>query len=181
MSELSSDINSLMDQWLPKNKIRSDRTRSKTLVFQVRQLIGHFNVLVNQMKQQEEAAQNDLRLDIKRRDAEIKRLKEENKKVLQLQDDLAEKDDLITRLNKEKDELKFEIEQLRNQTQEQQDMIHDVQSQVRFLTGELERKSNMFMNINPKELLENLNSNNSNKKNHLENHTNHTNPDHLKN
>jgi len=76
MTELSTDINSLMDQWLPQNKVRSDRKRSKTLVFQVRQLIGHFNVLVNQMKQQEEAAQNDLRLDIKRRDAEIKRLKE---------------------------------------------------------------------------------------------------------
>merc|ERR1712176_562002 len=49
MTDMSDDINDLMGQWLPKNKVRSDRTRSKTLVFQVRQLIGHFNVLVTQM------------------------------------------------------------------------------------------------------------------------------------
>merc|ERR1712244_101295 len=82
-------------QWLPKNKVRSDRTRSKTLVFQVRQLIGHFNVLVTQMKSTEQSYQNDLKLDIVRRDKEIKQLKEQNKQVHALQDDLQEKDEMI--------------------------------------------------------------------------------------
>ena len=147
MTDMSDDINSLMIQWLPKNKVRSDRTRSKTLVFQVRQLIGHFNVLVKQMKSNEESFQNDLKLDIKRRDQEIKKLKEETKLVHQLQDDLSEKDEIIEQLKKHRDDLRVERDHLKAQTVEQQDMIFDVQNQVRYLNTELERNRSTIVEL----------------------------------
>merc|ERR1712224_690258 len=100
----------------------------KTLVFQVRQLIGHFNVLQAQMKSAEENYQNDLRLDIKRRDNEIKALKQENEKVHQLQDDLEEKNEEMQLIAKERVDLKIERDHLKAQTVEQQDMIFDVQN-----------------------------------------------------
>jgi len=147
MTDMSDDINDLMGQWLPKNKVRSDRTRSKTLVFQVRQLIGHFNVLVTQMKSTEASFQNDLKLDIKRRDQEIKKLKEENKLVHQLQDDLQEKDDIMEQLKKHRDDLRVERDHLKAQTVEQQDMIFDVQNQVRYLNTELERNRSTIVEL----------------------------------
>merc|ERR1712113_124018 len=147
MTDMSDDINSLMGQWLPKKNVKSDRTRSKTLVFQVRQLIGHFNVLVNQMKSTEESAQNDLKLDIKRRDNEIKKLKEENKLVHQLQDDLHEKDEMMEQLKKHRDDLRVERDHLKAQTVEQQDMIFDVQNQVRYLNTELERNRTTIVEL----------------------------------
>lgn len=160
MTDLSGDINDLMTTWLPKNKVKSDRKTSKALVFQVRQLIGHFNVLVQQMKQNEASYQNDLKLDIKRRDAEIKRLKEENKTVHQFQDDLAEKDDIIERLRKEKDEIEFERDQFKSQTQEQQDMIFDVQNQVKYLNNELEKNRSTILEMKRKS--KNFSANNNN-------------------
>merc|ERR1712176_1032831 len=147
MTDMSDDINDLMGQWLPKNKVRSDRTRSKTLVFQVRQLIGHFNVLVTQMKSTEASFQNDLKLDIKRRDQEIKKLKEENKLVHQLQDDLQEKDDIMEQLKKHRDDLRVERDHLKAQTVEQQDMIFDVQNQVRYLGAELDRNRSTIIEM----------------------------------
>eukprot|EP01084_Bolivina_argentea_P286357 491210_1 len=147
MTDMSDDINDLMGQWLPKNKVRSDRTRSKTLVFQVRQLIGHFNVLVKQMKSTEQSFQNDLKLDIKRRDNEIKKLKNENKLVHQLQDDLQEKDEQLEQLKKHRDDLRVEKDHLKAQTVEQQDMIFDVQNQVRYLNTELERNRTTIVEL----------------------------------
>ena len=147
MTDISDDINALMGQWLPKNKVRSDRTKSKTLVFQVRQLIGHFNVLVGQMKATEEGFQNDLRLDIQRRDREIKSLKEQNKLIHKLQDDLEEKNDTIEQLKKHRDDLRVERDHLKTQTVEQQDMIFDVQNQVRYLNNELERNRLTLVNL----------------------------------
>eukprot|EP00484_Ammonia_sp_Unknown_P018994 CAMPEP_0197028132 /NCGR_PEP_ID=MMETSP1384-20130603/7897_1 /TAXON_ID=29189 /ORGANISM="Ammonia sp." /LENGTH=1169 /DNA_ID=CAMNT_0042457085 /DNA_START=95 /DNA_END=3604 /DNA_ORIENTATION=- len=150
MTDMSDDINSLMSQWLPKNKVRQDRVSSKTLVFQVRQLIGHFNVLVKQMKQNEESFQNDLKLDIKRRDQEIKKLKEETKTVHQLQDDLEEKNEVIEQLKKHRDDLRVERDHLKAQTVEQQDMIFDVQNQVRYLNTELERNRSTIVELQAK-------------------------------
>merc|ERR1719384_1740756 len=158
MTDMSDDINDLMGQWLPKNKVRSDRTRSKTLVFQVRQLIGHFNVLVTQMKSTEESAQNDLKLDIKRRDNEIKKLKEENKLVHQLQDDLHEKDEMMEQLKKHRDDLRVERDHLKAQTVEQQDMIFDVQNQVRYLNTELERNRSTIVELKKSNSKQNLNN-----------------------
>lgn len=139
MGELSYDISGLMDKWLPADKVRKDRKRSEALVFQVRQLIGHFNVLYGQLQEQKGSFQNDLKLDIQRKNNEIKRLKDENSKVLQLRDDLAEKDDIIGELKKQIEQLNDEKELLHNQTQEQQDMIKDVQQQVVYLTREVDR------------------------------------------
>ena len=139
MGDLGEDIGELMGKWLPKNKVRGDRTQSKTLVFQVRQLIGHFNVLVGQMKATEEGFQNDLRLDIVRRDREIKSLKEQNRMVHELQDDLEERNDVIEQLKRHRDDLRVERDHLKAQTVEQQDMIFDVQNQVRYLNNELEK------------------------------------------
>ncbi|ETO06830.1 hypothetical protein RFI_30562, partial [Reticulomyxa filosa] len=61
MGELSDDIGEVMDKWLYKSKVRADRKKSKALVYQVRQLIGHFGVAANQLKQTEESYQNDMR------------------------------------------------------------------------------------------------------------------------
>merc|ERR1712176_1455463 len=156
MTDMSDDINDLMGQWLPKNKVRSDRTRSKTLVFQVRQLIGHFNWLVTQMKSTEASFQNDLKLDIKRRDQEIKKLKEENKLVHQLQDDLQEKDDIMEQLKKHRDDIRVERDHLKAQTVEQQDMIFDVQNQVRYLNQELDRNRTTIIEMNKAKRLQTL-------------------------
>eukprot|EP01084_Bolivina_argentea_P249652 418019_1 len=157
MTDLSDDINGLMEQWLPKNKVRSDRKRSKALVFQVRQLVGHFNILVKQMKSSEESHQNDLKLDIKRRDQEIKRLKEDTKMVHQLQDDMAEKDEIIQQLKKHRDDLRVEKDHLKSQTIEQQDMIFDVQNQVRYLNTELERNRSTIVEMKKSSSKQNLN------------------------
>jgi len=162
MGDMSEDINDLMNQWLPKNKVKKDRTRSQTLVFQVRQLIGHFNVLVNQMKSQESSHQNDMRLDIKRRDKEIAKLKEENKTVHQLKDDLQEKDEMIEQLQKHRDDLRVERDHLKAQTVEQQDMIFDVQNQVRYLNTELERNRSTIVELTNKKKGNNHDQNGSN-------------------
>merc|ERR1712228_234718 len=83
--------------------------------------------------------QNDLKLDIRRRDNEIEQLKEQNKLVHQLQDDLQEKDQMLEQMQKHRDDLRVERDHLKAQTVEQQDMIFDVQNQVRYLNNELEK------------------------------------------
>eukprot|EP00485_Elphidium_margaritaceum_P013870 CAMPEP_0202726688 /NCGR_PEP_ID=MMETSP1385-20130828/184740_1 /ASSEMBLY_ACC=CAM_ASM_000861 /TAXON_ID=933848 /ORGANISM="Elphidium margaritaceum" /LENGTH=1381 /DNA_ID=CAMNT_0049392915 /DNA_START=63 /DNA_END=4208 /DNA_ORIENTATION=+ len=158
MSDMSEDIGSLMAQWLPKNKKRPERKSNSTLVFQVRQLIGHFNVLVKQMKQNEESQQNDLKLDIKRRDAEIKKLQKDTQKVHQLQDDLQDKDELIEQLQKMRDDLQNERDMLKAQTAEHQDMIFDVQNQVRHLNQELERNRSTVVEMQKKNSSNNMQS-----------------------
>jgi len=158
MSDMSEDIGSLMAQWLPKNKKRPERKSNSTLVFQVRQLIGHFNVLVKQMKQNEESQQNDLKLDIKRRDAEIKKLQKDTQKVHQLQDDLQDKDELIEQLQKMRDDLQNERDMLKAQTAEHQDMIFDVQNQVRHLNQELERNRSTVVEMQKKNSQNNMQS-----------------------
>jgi len=145
---LSKDIGDLMNNWLPKNKVRPDRHQSKTLVYQVRQLIGHFNVAAAQLKQQEESYQNDLKLELQRRDKEIKTLREDNKRVLQLQDDLAEKDDVITSLKKELETLKQERDMLEEQSREAQDNFTEVTKQVQVLQREMSQKDSMIMTYN---------------------------------
>merc|ERR1712228_544426 len=117
-------------------------------VFQVRQLIGHFNVLVNQMKSTEQTYQNDLKLDIRRRDQEIKGLKEQNKQVHALQDDLQEKDQMLQELTRQRDDIRVERDHLKAQTVEQQDMIFDVQNQVRYLNQELDRNRTTIIEMN---------------------------------
>merc|ERR1712113_308175 len=100
-----------------------------------------------QMKSTEASFQNDLKLDIKRRDQEIKKLKEENKLVHQLQDDLHEKDEMMEQLKKHRDDLRVERDHLKAQTVEQQDMIFDVQNQVRYLNTELERNRSTIVEL----------------------------------
>jgi len=150
MTDISDDIGTLMGEWLPK-KHKSAQIGSEKggtpLVFQVRQLIGHFNVLVKQMRTTEQSFQNDLKLDIKRRDQEIKRLKVEAQKTHQLQDDLQEKDDVIVQLRRHRDDLRVERDHLKAQTVEQQDMIFDVQNQVRYLNTELERNRSTIVEL----------------------------------
>merc|ERR1712228_93508 len=92
--------------------------------------------------------QNDLKLDIRRRDNEIKQLKEQNKLVHQLQDDLQEKDEMLQQMQKHRDDLRVERDHLKAQTVEQQDMILDVQNQVRYLNTELDRNRTTIVEMN---------------------------------
>ena len=98
MGDLGDDINGLMGKWLPKNKTR---TQSKTLVFQVRQLIGHFNVLVGQMKEAEVGQQRAAE-DLKKRDRKIKELQEENLKVFKLRNELKSKEMAMQQLERDR-------------------------------------------------------------------------------
>ena len=106
-------------------------------MFQVRQLIGHFNVCFNQLKNAKETYRVRMKEETQRKDEEIARLREENGRVLQLQDDLQEKDEQIERLKSELDELRRESEQMQSQTDEISSMFDQVSHQVRYLEGEL--------------------------------------------
>ena len=137
MTDLSDDINGMMGKWLPKNKVRSDRTKSKTMVFQVRQLIGHFNVLVGQMKEAERDRERAAE-DLKRKDRKIKDLEEANLAVFKLKNEVKSKDMKITQLERDRDYYKMRVEDEENA--EQTEMA--VQDQVLYLTNIMrQRKS----------------------------------------
>jgi len=108
MSDLESDISGLMGQWLPKRH-NQQRQHSKALVFSVRQLIGHFNVLVGQMKEAE-VGQQKATEDLKKKDLRIRQLEEENLVVFKLRNELKAKDRTIEQLKRDCDYFKSQVD-----------------------------------------------------------------------
>ncbi|ETO06123.1 hypothetical protein RFI_31275, partial [Reticulomyxa filosa] len=74
---------------------------------------------------------------------EIEKLKKDNARVLQLQDDLAEKDEVIQKVRKELEDLKFEREQWLAQKSEMESTVEEVRHQVSYLEGELTKSRSL--------------------------------------
>jgi len=118
MRDLGDDINALMSQWLPKRHNQKNK-EGKSLVFSVRQLIGHFNVLVGQ-KKEAEVDRNKATEALKKKDLRIQQLEEKNVAVFKLQNELKEMGSTLEQLRKERDYYKERVdeEEMEEQTED---------------------------------------------------------------
>lgn len=144
MNDLSGDIGDLMDIWLTGKKVHKDRKTSSTLNLRVRQLIGHFNVLKQELEDTKIRAEKDLTDERKRKAQEIQRLKKDNTRVLELEDDLMEKTEQIEKLSSRIEDLELELEQYENQTSDISALYDTANREVAYLKKELEKQGSMM-------------------------------------
>eukprot|EP01084_Bolivina_argentea_P061396 112197_1 len=141
MTDLSVDVNGMLE-----HKEKDDNMRTNSLSFEVRDLIHRFNALLNQMKSTKHNFQND----IKRKDEEILKLKDENKIKGNLQDTLERKEEMVALLKKQCIDLRVELNQYHSDSQtwpiSNIDAIF-LQNSARYLKDEFRSKDENTANI----------------------------------
>jgi len=63
---LSNDINDLMSKWLNNKNVNENRYQGSSLFYQIRHLIGHFNLAINEIKELKEKLEKKRKKKIKK-------------------------------------------------------------------------------------------------------------------